>query len=163
MLSVRQVLMSSKNTNYAGATEEYGERAEMALGTKVMLLRDLALNFLNEVHELGEVYIHNGERPFDFYREVRRFEISLIRRALRLNAGNQAQAAQLLGMNPTTLHAKIKQYGIPTRRGANFAAREPARDDDGDAADAVVVSGRARAEGARMSVEGATEEAPTVG
>jgi len=48
----------------------------------------------------------------NFYDEVARFEIKLIERALKQAGGNQAKAARLLGLNQTTLHGKIKHYGI---------------------------------------------------
>jgi DNA-binding protein Fis len=48
----------------------------------------------------------------NFYEEVARFEIELIERALNQTGGNQAKAARLLGLNQTTLHGKIKHYGI---------------------------------------------------
>jgi transcriptional regulator with PAS, ATPase and Fis domain len=49
---------------------------------------------------------------FDFYDEVRRYEISLIRKALRLARGSQTAAARLLKLNATTLNSKIKKYRI---------------------------------------------------
>src|SRR2546421_4613682 len=51
----------------------------------------------------------------DFYDEVRRFEIDLIRRALEQTGGHQSRAARLLGMNATTLNSKIKTYNIQLR------------------------------------------------
>jgi DNA-binding protein Fis len=48
----------------------------------------------------------------DFYTEVQRFETSLIRLALDQTHGNQARAAKLLHIRPTTLNTKIKHYGI---------------------------------------------------
>ena len=51
----------------------------------------------------------------NFYDEVRRFEIDLIRRALDQTSGHQSRAARLLGMNPTTLNSKIKTYNINLR------------------------------------------------
>ncbi|MGB8510099.1 MAG: sigma-54 dependent transcriptional regulator [Pyrinomonadaceae bacterium] len=48
----------------------------------------------------------------NFYDEVRRFEIDLIRRALKQTVGHQSRAARLLGMNATTLNSKIKTYNI---------------------------------------------------
>jgi DNA-binding NtrC family response regulator len=51
----------------------------------------------------------------DFYDEVRRFEIDLIRRALEQTSGHQSRAARLLGMNATTLNSKIKTYNIQLR------------------------------------------------
>ena len=52
----------------------------------------------------------------NFYDEVRRFEIDLIRRALDQTGGHQSRAARLLGMNPTTLNSKIKTYNITCGR-----------------------------------------------
>src|ERR671936_234342 len=52
----------------------------------------------------------------NFYDEVRRFEIDLIRRALDQTGGHQSRAARLLGMNPTTLNSKIKTYNINLRQ-----------------------------------------------
>jgi len=54
-------------------------------------------------------------RGLDFYDEVRRFEIDLIRRALDQTGGHQSRAARLLGMNATTLNSKIKTYNIQLR------------------------------------------------
>lgn len=52
----------------------------------------------------------------DFYREVERYEIELITNALDLCGGNQAHAAKLLTMKPTTLNAKMKHYGLNSAR-----------------------------------------------
>jgi DNA-binding NtrC family response regulator len=54
-------------------------------------------------------------RGVNFYDEVRRFEIDLIRRALEQTSGHQSRAARLLGMNATTLNSKIKTYNISLR------------------------------------------------
>ncbi len=48
----------------------------------------------------------------DFFEEVRRFEIRLIRRALELANGNQVHAARMLGLGNTTLNYKIKSYEL---------------------------------------------------
>jgi len=54
-------------------------------------------------------------RGVNFYDEVRRFEIDLIRRALDQTGGHQSRAARLPGLNATTLNSKIKTYNIPAR------------------------------------------------
>lgn len=54
-------------------------------------------------------------RGLNFYEEVRRFEIDLIRRALDQTGGHQSRAARLLGLNATTLNSKIKAYNILVR------------------------------------------------
>ena len=48
----------------------------------------------------------------DFNDVVDRFESELIRQALERTGGNKQQAAQLLGLNRTTLHEKMKKKGL---------------------------------------------------
>jgi|SRR5215472_16198090 transcriptional regulator with GAF, ATPase, and Fis domain len=64
----------------------------------------------------------------DFYEAVRSFEISLIQRALRSTAGNQAKAARLLHLKQTTLHGKIKQYKIHYRVSVRHESNQPETD-----------------------------------
>jgi DNA-binding protein Fis len=59
--------------------------------------------------EWGVLDVKTG---IDLYQEVRRFETRLIRRAVEEAEGNVTRAARLLGLNKTTLHEKIKRYGI---------------------------------------------------
>lgn len=54
-------------------------------------------------------------RGVNFYDEIKKFEIDLIRRALEQTGGHQSRAARLLGLNATTLNSKIKTHNIPTR------------------------------------------------
>ena len=54
-------------------------------------------------------------RGVNFYDEVRKFEMDLIRRALEQTGGHQSRAARLLGLNATTLNSKIKTYNINLR------------------------------------------------
>lgn len=46
---------------------------------------------------------------------VTRAEVAAIRRALASTFGNKSHAARLLRTNYTTLHAKMKRYGISAR------------------------------------------------
>jgi DNA-binding NtrC family response regulator len=48
----------------------------------------------------------------DFYEEVTRFEVGLIKQSLRLASGSQIKAAKMLNLKPTTLNNKIKVYKI---------------------------------------------------
>ena len=54
-------------------------------------------------------------RGVNFYDEVKKFEIDLLRRALDQTGGHQSRAARLLGLNATTLNSKIKTYNIHVR------------------------------------------------
>ena len=48
----------------------------------------------------------------DFYDEIERYEIELIKSALDKCGGNQSRAARLLRLKSTTLNAKMKHYGL---------------------------------------------------
>lgn len=53
------------------------------------------------------------ERPgVNFYEEVAKFEIELIKQALVHTNGNQRAAARLLGLKPATLNGKVRAYKL---------------------------------------------------
>ena len=81
--------------------------ADTLLRETETLARDKA--FTDESNRLRSLNLSEG---IDFYVEVERFEMGLIRLALDQTHGHQAQAAKLLGIKPTTLNSKIKLYGI---------------------------------------------------
>ena len=60
------------------------------------------------VEDLESVEVPMLDEDFDFYTEVERFEVNLIRSALRISGGSQVKAAKLLKLNATTLNAKMK-------------------------------------------------------
>jgi transcriptional regulator with GAF, ATPase, and Fis domain len=96
--------------------------AEHPVRDRVQRLVTLALSLLNETQNLArdkaftEATTHlrslNLAEGIDFYKEVERFEIELIRLALERTNGCQAKAARLLQIKPTTLNSKIKLLGI---------------------------------------------------
>jgi IS30 family transposase len=54
--------------------------------------------------------------PSDYYyRKVQAFEREIICEALQSTHGNQAQAARLLGLAPTTLSSQLRRLGIQVR------------------------------------------------
>ena len=88
---------------------------------RVEQLTLLAKALASEIETLqaGLATDNNGDRPvvldnegIDFYHEVERYEIELIKSALNHCGGNQTQAARLLRMKSTTLNAKMKHYGL---------------------------------------------------
>lgn len=85
---------------------------DTTLTRKIGLLRTVAASLSQAVEELEDIQLPPLTEQFDFYDEVRRFEIFLIRKALRSTRGSQVAAARLLKLNPTTLNAKIKGYRI---------------------------------------------------
>jgi DNA-binding NtrC family response regulator len=77
------------------------------------LIKALATTLLTEIDSLGEdSAILSDGGSFDLSERVREFEVKLIRAALLKTGGNQRRAASLLGVKSTTLHNKIKSYGI---------------------------------------------------
>ena len=78
----------------------------------VSLIRALATTLLTEIDSLTSDETYNNGDSFDLNNRVREFEIKLIRAALLRSGGNQRRAASILGLKTTTLHNKIKSYGI---------------------------------------------------
>ena len=91
-------------------SDETGESA--ASKNTVATVRDLAMRLLSEVQCINEGNSLSLENGFDFYTEVSRFEIDLIKRALLQTGGHQVRAAKLLNLKVTTLNSKIKHYSI---------------------------------------------------
>ena len=96
--------------------------AERPGRNRVQRLADLAHTLLKEAEMLAsdkaftdestKLRTMNISEGIDFYDEVVRFETNLIKLALERTGGNQAAAARLLHIKPTTLNFKIKLYGI---------------------------------------------------
>jgi PAS domain S-box-containing protein len=88
------------------------------LNNRIKILKDVsqALSAAAEVLEHARSFdlphTLNVENGIDFNDEVKRFEINLIRRALKESGGNQKKAARLLNLKHTTLHTKIKRYNV---------------------------------------------------
>lgn len=92
--------------------EPEGPVDEATLSNHVEVLKDLAQALIREIDRLRNTQLPDVERGVNFYEEVERFEINLIRSALERTGGHQTRAARLLGINVTTLNHKIKRYGI---------------------------------------------------
>jgi len=95
---------------------------KIAKQSRVGRLVDLTNDLLREIEtlaldqastdETGRVQTLLLNDGIDLFQEVKRFEINLIKLALNQTRGNQARAARLLNLKPTTLYSKIKAYGI---------------------------------------------------
>jgi transcriptional regulator with GAF, ATPase, and Fis domain len=53
--------------------------------------------------------------PGFFEARIREYEARLIRDALQRAQGNQARAARILGLRPTTLASQLRRLGIEAR------------------------------------------------
>jgi DNA-binding NtrC family response regulator len=79
----------------------------------ISLIKSLATTLLSEIDSLAVDIKEPGEdTSFTLSNSVRDFEIKLIKSALLKTGGNQRRAASILGVKVTTLHNKIKTYGI---------------------------------------------------
>ena len=79
---------------------------------KTEVLKTVAYALLRQVYGVTEQRKPDVQRGINFYDEVRRFEVDLIKQALLYANGKQRAAADLLSLNPTTLHSKMKVYRI---------------------------------------------------
>jgi Fis family transcriptional regulator len=96
--------------------------AERPARERIQRLVKMALSLLSEAQTLACDKAFTDEsirlraldpaQGIDLYSEVERFETGLIKLALEHTGGNQAKAAKLLHLKPTTLNSKIKQYSI---------------------------------------------------
>ena len=79
---------------------------------KIELLKDVAMILVNEIEALENVRSVNISKGINLHEEMRMFEVHLIQSALERTGGHQTRAAQLLGINVTTLHNKLKRLNI---------------------------------------------------
>jgi DNA-binding protein Fis len=96
--------------------------AERPTRERLQHLVNMALSLLSEAETLARDKAFTDEsirlraidpaQGIDLYGEVERFETGLIKLALEHTGGNQAKAAKLLHLKPTTLNSKIKLYSI---------------------------------------------------
>jgi len=79
---------------------------------KLAILRDVVLQVIEEIDSLEYVRSVNIRRGINLHEEMRMFEVHLVQSALERTGGHQTRAAQLLGINLTTLHNKLKRLNI---------------------------------------------------
>jgi DNA-binding NtrC family response regulator len=101
------------------------------LNNKIAALRVLANSIISEITSLEQSRNPAASDVIDLNEEVHRFEANLVRSALVRTGGRQRAAARLLNIKPTTLHEKIKRYGIiPRDRLLDLEAYPLDEDDD---------------------------------
>lgn len=89
---------------------EAGE--EKVFKCKLEVLRNIVLRLIEEIDALEYVRSVNIRRGINLHEEMRMFEVHLVQSALERTGGHQTRAAQLLGINLTTLHNKLKRLNI---------------------------------------------------
>jgi DNA-binding protein Fis len=95
----------------AEVSEDHEEAADAARET-LRLLTQLTAELQQGLEALSGSPPPDLQHGLDFYQEVRRFEIALIRRALIFMKGHQGKAGRLLNLKKSTLSAKIHRYQI---------------------------------------------------
>lgn len=76
------------------------------------VLKTVAYALLRQAYGIPAQQTPDVRQGINFYEEVRRFEINLIKQALLRTHGRQSAAARLLNLNATTLHFKLNLYDI---------------------------------------------------
>ena len=94
------------------ALHDEGASNSKVESVKTEVLKTVAYTLLRQVYGVTEPQKPDIKQGINFYDEVRRFEVNLIKQALFHTNGKQSAAASLLNLNATTLHSKIKFYGI---------------------------------------------------
>ncbi|HEX6733032.1 MAG TPA: helix-turn-helix domain-containing protein [Pyrinomonadaceae bacterium] len=79
---------------------------------KTEVMRSIARILDFNANNYLSVLDFNGKRGVNFYDEVMKFEMELLRQALGRVGGNQRAAARLLSMKTTTLNSKVKLYRL---------------------------------------------------
>lgn len=82
---------------------------------RIGIVKQLLNKLLNELETVNENERVNLNENFNLYEQMKNFESDIIRQALFLTDNNQRLAAQMLGINYTTLNAKMKRLGIGTK------------------------------------------------
>jgi DNA-binding NtrC family response regulator len=93
-------------------TVERSLDAQVTLHDGIDSLSRLVTQLSAAVETLDEPTVPSIENGLDFYAEVRKFEMSLIQRALKYTAGAQNKAAVILKLKRSTLNSKIKTYRL---------------------------------------------------
>jgi DNA-binding protein Fis len=93
------------------AHDSYAHTNRLAESIRLKLLKVLTLTLLRELEGVG-IDPTRVNDEFNLQTEVEHFEAELIRSALIMTGGRQRRAARLLGMKVTTLHSKIRRYGL---------------------------------------------------
>ena len=82
---------------------------------RIGIVKQLLNKLLSELETVDETERVHLDENFNLYEQMKNFETDLIRQALFLTDNNQRMAAQMLGINYTTLNAKMKRLGIATK------------------------------------------------
>ena len=92
--------------------QKFVPRDSKLLANKISNISHLVADLNAAVNDLESLDLPELDDQFDFYKEVERFQVNLIKSALRVTGGSQVKAARLLKLNTTTLNAKMKLFQL---------------------------------------------------
>jgi DNA-binding NtrC family response regulator len=111
MMEENQALQSEKLHLFGLAAIDSGRPAHLPRA-RIQALKVLILALMKEVEASAGRTETDQTAILSLSDEVRCFESELIKNTLAITGGRQRPAARLLRMKVTTLHAKIRRYGI---------------------------------------------------
>lgn len=88
------------------------ENPPNTIGHRIGIVKDLAQKLMTELEGVTVGTALNLNDGIRFRDEIVRYEVDLIRAALRMTGNHQRHAAEMLGIKATTLNCKIKKYKI---------------------------------------------------
>lgn len=97
---------------------------QQASTPRIGIVKQLLNKLLTELETVSENERVNLNENFNLNEQMKNFEMDIIRQALFLTDNNQRLAAQMLGINYTTLNAKMKRLGIPTKGDMSLNGKE---------------------------------------
>jgi len=119
-------LLRSRQSSPPVRSKRDGTRTDLELHIEATC--QLVSVLLDQIDILASERKRLDDRPsLNLRDELRRYETELIRRALARTRGHQLRAAQLLGVNATTLNEKIKRYQIEWRAKIHSAQPPPSQ------------------------------------
>ena len=98
-----------QNTNVANIERNLWKNSTTP---RMSIVKQLLSKLQAELETVNETEQIKFGEDFSLYEQIKSFEIDMIRHALYLTNNNQRVAAQMLGINYTTLNSKVKRYGI---------------------------------------------------
>jgi DNA-binding NtrC family response regulator len=105
---LRSAPQRNTSENQADISEGLSDRAYKSELTR---LTEIALMLVRGLRSFEQT-ANESKNNLNFKEQVAEFESRLIRNALIRSGGRQNLAARALGIKATTLHNKIKRYGI---------------------------------------------------
>jgi len=109
-LKLLKYVNDDANTHNTSELEHHVQQLTLLAKALASEIETLQAELVDDRNRDKPVVIDND--GIDFYHEVERYEIDLIKSALSHCSGNQSRAAKLLHMKTTTLNAKMKHYGL---------------------------------------------------